>query len=343
MTRRPLVDLHRHLEGSLRPSTVLEIARETGHAYAGLTRPRDELVVTGPVDGLLGYLDKVDRWAGVLSAAEHWHRAAREAVADAYDEGLDHLELRYSPWFVASQTGLPPEEVVDAVTAGVASAAQADRLPVGLIGILLRDLGPDAADRQLDTVLSRRQSFCAVDLAGNEAGFAAELFAPAFARARDAGLHVTVHAGEAAGPHSVRAALEHLGAERIGHGVRAAEDPELLELLARRGTTVEVALTSNVQTGAAPSYRQHQVHALLAAGVAVTLNTDDPTASDTTLAREHLLARLEVGLCERQLDALADASLSALFSAGPEPDHRGRARAEESEGLAGDDRAAAAT
>jgi hypothetical protein len=102
---------------------------------------------------------------------------------------------------------------------------------------------------------------------------------------RDAGLHVTVHAGEAAGPQSVRAAVEHLGAERIGHGVRSAEDPALLEEPARRGVTLEVALTSNTQTGAASGYRDLQIHALPAAGVPVTLNTDSPRVSDVTLSR----------------------------------------------------------
>jgi adenosine deaminase len=124
---------------------------------------------------------------------------------------------------------------------------------------------------------------------------------------------VTVHAGEAAGPHSVRAAVEHLGAERIGHGVRSAEDPALLEELARRGVTLEVALTSNTQTGAAPGYRDHQIHALLAAGVPVTLNTDNPRVSDVTLSQEHALARYAAGLTAGQLESVARQSAVAAF------------------------------
>jgi adenosine deaminase len=221
--------------------------------------------------------------------------------------------VRFSPYFIAHQTGLDPTAVIDAVADGVAAGRRVTGLPVGLIATILRDLGPQRAEEQVATFLTRSGVWCGVDLAGNEEGYAAALFAPAFARVRQAGLPSTVHAGEASGPESVRAAVTHLGAARIGHGVRAAEDPRLLEDLARAGVTLEVALTSNTQTGAAPGYRSHQIHTLLAAGVGVTLNTDNPRVSDVTLSQEFLLARYAVGLTAAQVEEIAARSVTAAF------------------------------
>jgi adenosine deaminase len=310
---RPLVDLHRHLEGAIRVSTVLELARRERHPLAAAGDLHALLVAGGRLTGLLAYLERVDAAAAVFTRAADWTRAAREVVLDAYNEGLDALELRFSPWFVHSRTGLPPEAVIDAVAAGVAEAHALTGLPVGLIGILLRDLGPDSALPQLGSVLRRAGQFRAIDLAGNEAGYAARLFAPAYDRAREAGLRLTAHAGEAAGPESVWDAVRHLRAERIGHGVRAAEDPRLMAYLAEHQVTLEVALTSNVQTRAAASYAEHPVRTLLRHGVPVTLNTDNPRASGTTLPREYDLAAALAGLTAEDLAAVARHSQAASF------------------------------
>ena len=309
----PLIDLHRHLEGSIRTSTVLDVAARTGHELARRSKPRTALVADGSEGGLLPYLAKVDVAIGVLSSLHDWSRAAAEAVDDAFDDGLDYLELRYCPGIIAHDTGLAPEAVIDAVSDAVAERSARRRLPVGLIGIVVRHLGAESAEQQMATLLSRREAFCAVDLAGDEANFPAQLFSDAFGRARDAGLHVTIHAGEAAGPQSVWDAVKHLGAERIGHGVRAAEDPQLMEWLAAHGVTLEVSLTSNTQTGAAPSYADHQIHKLLAAGVPVTLNTDNPRVSNVKLSQEHQSAVNEVGLTAEQLATVAQQSLAAKF------------------------------
>ncbi|MFF1820204.1 adenosine deaminase [Kribbella sp. NPDC058245] len=313
-TELPLVDLHRHLEGSIRTSTVLGIAARTGHELAGRTTPRTALVADRSQSGLLQYLDKVDLAIGVLTGLDDWSRAAGEAVDDAYDDGLDYLELRYCPGIIAHETGLAAEAVIDAVSDAVHERSQRRGLPVGLIGIVVRHLGADSAERQMSTLLSRRDTFCAVDLAGDEANFPAQLFTDAFQKARDAGLHVTIHAGEAAGPESVWDAVRQLGAERIGHGVRAAEDPRLMDWLAEHGVTLEVSLTSNTQTGAAPSFADHQIHQLLNAGVPVSLNTDNPRVSNVRLSQEHRTALTEVGLTPDQLATVAHQSLAAAFT-----------------------------
>ncbi|MEU0089061.1 adenosine deaminase [Kribbella sp. NPDC006257] len=312
--RLPLVDLHRHLEGSIRTSTVLDIAERTGHELAKRPAPRTALVAAQEKTGLLPYLDKVDIAIGVLAELDDWHRAAGEAIDDAFDDGLDCLELRYCPGIIAHETGLAAEAVIDAVADAVAERSKKRELPVGLIGIVVRHLGAESAEQQMSTLLSRKESFCAVDLAGDEANFPAQLFEEAFARARDAGLHVTIHAGEAAGPGSVWDAVNHLGAERIGHGVRAAEDARLMEHLAAHDITLEVSLTSNTQTGAAPSYANHQIHQLLKAGVPVSLNTDNPRVSNVRLSQEHRTAITEVGLREDQLATVAQQSVAAAFN-----------------------------
>lgn len=309
-----LVDLHRHLEGALRVATTLELARKYGHPLAAADDPEDLLVARGPLGGLLPFLAKVDAAPAAFRRLDDWQRAAREAVEDAAADGLDYLELRFSPAMIALETGLAAEAVIDAVADGTRRAGRETGLPVGLIGIILRDLGPGRGDAQMATLLTRRDLLCAVDIAGNEAGVPAAEFASAFRLARDAGLHVTVHAGEAAGPFSVWDAVRHLGAERIGHGIRAVEDPALLEHLAAHGITLEVSLTSNLHTGGARSYAEHPVRRLLAAGVPVALCTDDPRTSDITLSGEYRLAAPQAGLSESDLAAVRRHARAAAFT-----------------------------
>lgn len=312
-TSVPLIDLHRHIEGSVRASTVLELAHHNGHPLAAAVDPRGELVAGGNLGDLVSYLQRVDVAIPALTSLEDWHRAAAEAVTDAFDDGLTYAEFRFAPGIISHETGLDPIAVIDAVADGATTAATRWKLPIGLIGIVVRDLGPDTADRQITDLLARKDRLCAVDLAGNESGYPAQLFTDAFTRARTAGLHITIHAGEAAGPHSVWDAIRHLGAERIGHGVRSVEDPALLDHLAEHEITLEVALTSNTQTGASPSFKGHQIHQLLAHGVPVTINTDNPRVSNTTLSREHALAISAVGLSAAQLDGIARHSQDARF------------------------------
>lgn len=315
MTASPRIDLHRHLEGALRPSHLASVVARSPQFERRLRGLRQTVTADESTDGLVSYLARIDDAAALLIDAADWVDAGAHAVEDAYDDGLDYLELRFSPWFVSRQTGLHPRAVVDAVHEGVATASSQTGLPVGLIGTVVRDLGPESAMRQVDTILESRDVWCAIDLAGDEAGVPCVEFAPAFARARDAGLHVTVHAGEAAGAHSVADAIDHLGAERIGHGVRSVEDPALIERLAERGITLEVALTSNTQTRASAGYAAHQIHALLAAGVPVTLNTDNPTTSRTRLSEEYRRAQQDAHVPAATLHAVAVRAAHASFTA----------------------------
>ena len=304
----PLADLHRHLEGSIRPATAIELA-----ARAGISKSpaqwRSALVAADREEGLLPYLAKIENATALVQTLDDWRRVTAEAVTDASSDGLTALELRFSPQFIAGMTGLAASDVIEAVSDAVSSAAAPTE--VGLIGIIVRDEGPDSAVAQVRRLLRHKSALAGVDLAGDEAGYPAALFAPAFRLAREAGLPATVHAGEAAGPRSVWDALR-LGPQRIGHGVRSAEDPRLLEHLAASGVTLEVAITSNVQTGAARSRAQHQLAALTAAGVRVALCTDNPTVSDTRLTHEYEIARDLVDAAA--LDIIRQNALAARFT-----------------------------
>jgi adenosine deaminase len=310
----PLVDLHRHLEGSIRPATSVEFA-----ARIGINKPpvhwRSALVAAQCEEGLLPYLAKIENATGLVRTLDDWRRVTTEAIADADSDGLAALELRFSPQFIAGMTGLDADDVIEAVSDAVASV----RLPieVGLIGIIVRDEGPDSAVTQVRRLLRHKSAVAGVDLAGDEAGYPAALFAPAFRLAHQDGLPVTIHAGEAAGPQSVWDALR-LAPRRIGHGVRSAEDPRLLEHLAAAAVTLEVAITSNVQTGAASSLAQHQLATLVAAGVRVALCTDNPVVSDTRLTREYELALDLVDAAS--LDIIRRNALAARFVNRCSPD-----------------------
>lgn len=312
----PLVELHRHLDGNLRLATILDLGRQHDLALPAddLEGLRPHVQVMTPEPDLLGFLAKFAVLRQVLVDLDAVHRIARENVEDAYAEGIDHIELRFSPYFMAETHGLDPAAVTEAVCAGVAEARARLGTSVALIGILSRNYGAEIAWRELDAVLAGRgRGVVALDLAGDEKNYPGELFVAHFEQARAAGLHTIAHAGEAAGPESVRQAVLGLGAERIGHGVRAIEDPSVIELLLERRIPLEVCPTSNVQTSTVPSFAAHPLPRLLELGLAVTLNTDDPSISGIDLAHEYEVARTHLGLGEPELRRLQENALAAAF------------------------------
>ncbi len=246
----PFIDLHRHLDGSVRLTTMLDLARQHGIKLPGDTvatlRPHVE--ITGVLPDLLAFLRRLDWMIAVLADYEACRRVARENVEDALAEGIDYIELRFSPYFMSRPHRLDPAKIVEAVVAGVEEGRGKTGVKVNLIGILSRTFGAQACKVELEALLTQRAHIAALDLAGDEKNFPAELFREHFRRGRDAGWAVTVHAGEAGGAPSVWAAIRELGATRIGHGIRAIEDPRLLDYLGEHRIGLETNLTSNVQT-----------------------------------------------------------------------------------------------
>lgn len=212
---------------------------------------------------------------------------AYENVEDAARNGLHYVELRFSPRYMAMTHQLPVDGVVEAVIAGVREGCRDFQVDARLIGILSRTFGEAACQEELAALLAHRDGITALDLAGDELGFPGALFLSHFNQARDAGWHITVHAGEAAGPESIWQAIRELGAERIGHGVKAVQDPALMDYLAEHRIGIESCLTSNVQTSTVPSLAQHPLKQFLEHGVLASLNTDDPAVGGRYYPRIH--------------------------------------------------------
>jgi adenosine deaminase len=237
----------------------------------------------------------------VLADYEACRRVARENVEDARREGIRYIELRFSPAFMADAHNLDPSRVTAAVIEGVREGEAVTGVKANLIGILTRTYGPVRARRELRALLDHRQEITALDLAGDEGNWPAELFVEHFKEGRDAGWHITVHAGEAAGAQSIVTAIDQLGATRIGHAVRAVEDPAVMDLLRERRIGIEANLTSNVQTSTVPDYASHPLRRFLEAGLLATINTDDPGISGIDLPYELDVAAPAAGLDEEQI------------------------------------------
>ena len=323
--RPPLIDLHRHLDGSVRLETILDLGRQHGIPLPGdtLETLRPHVVVTTPQPGLVEFLAKFRWMTGVLVDYDACRRVARENVEDAQREGIRYIELRFSPAFMADAHNLDPSRVTAAVIEGVREGEAATGVKANLIGILTRTYGPVRARRELRALLDHKSEIVALDLAGDEGNWPAELFVEHFNEGRDAGWQVTVHAGEAAGPQSIVTAVDKLGATRIGHAVRAAEDPAVMDLLRDRRIGIEANLTSNVQTSTVPDYASHPLRHFLEAGLLATINTDDPGISAIDLRHELDIAAPAAGLDEAQItQALKNAWEIAFLT----PEERSRLR-----------------
>lgn len=302
-TRLPLTDIHRHLDGNIRAQTILDLGRQFN-----LTLPAQSLEaliphvqVTQNEPDLVSFLSKLDWGVKVLASLDACRRVAFENIEDAARNGLHYVELRFSPGYMAMTHQLPVAGVVEAVIAGVREGCNAFPVEARLIGIMSRTFGESACLQELEALLGHRDQITAIDLAGDELGFPGSLFLSHFNRARDAGWHITVHAGEAAGPESIWQAIRELGAERIGHGVKAVEDPALMAFLAEQRIGIESCLTSNIQTSTVPSLAQHPLKTFLEQGVLASINTDDPAVQGVDIIHEYNVAAPQAGLSREQI------------------------------------------
>ncbi|MBD3347954.1 MAG: adenosine deaminase [Candidatus Eisenbacteria bacterium] len=319
-------DLHVHLDGSLRRSTLLELAREQGVCpesgdgesfVSGLPFTRGMTLVS--------CLARFDVTVGLLQSERVLRRVADELVRDCYLDGVRHVEIRMCPP-LHTRAGLSPHEALEAVVEGIDAGASACSPPGSgelmsarvILSVLEGSTGRDA-DALVDLAMGYAGSGVAgVDLAGDEALFEAAVFERAFSRAGSAGLGVTVHAGEGADPTHVIDAVTRLKADRIGHGVAAARDSEAIGLLAETGTVVECCISSNLHTGAIGALEEHPLPLFLDRGVRAVLATDNRFFSGTTLSREYDLAAEHLGLGRESLSAMAVESARASFLPGEE-------------------------
>lgn len=311
----PLVDLHRHLEGSMRLETIQQLCAQFGAPLpcSDLTALSTYVQVTSPQPGLMAFIERIDRSIQVLGNLEACRRVAYECVIDAKEEGIDYLELRFSPRYMAQPHGLKAPDVVEAVIDGAEAAASDVGIKVNLIGILSRTYGVEACWEELEALRAHHNHIKGLDLAGDEQHWPAQLFEAHFRQARELGWQITVHAGEVAGPESIWTAIKQLGATRIGHALRAIEDPALMDYMAKNHIAVESSLTSNVQTSAIPDYATHPICTYIQRGMLVTLNTDDPAISRITLAHEYTVAAPAAGLTIEEIRRIQRNGLDAAF------------------------------
>ena len=299
----PLTDIHRHLDGNIRSQTILELGQKFGIALPandikGLT-PHVQVVEVEP--SLVAFLSKLDWGVAVLGDLDACRRVAYENVEDALNAQIDYAELRFSPYYMAMKHKLPVHGVVEAIVDGVQAGMRDFGVKTNLIGIMSRTFGQQACQQELDGILSQKDHIVAVDLAGDELGQPGELFVDHFKQVRDAGLNITVHAGEAAGAESMWQAINQLGASRIGHGVNAIHDPKLMDYLAEHKIGIESCLTSNFQTSTIDSIANHPVKQFLEHGILATLNTDDPAVERIELPHEYQVAAPQAGLSQAQI------------------------------------------
>jgi adenosine deaminase len=315
----PLVDLHRHLEGSIRLETVLELS-EKYHLplpEGGLEGLQTAVWMSEPTSDILKIMPKFDLLRQVYVDYEICQRVTRECIQDAVDEGLDYVELRFSPLFMAELHGLDPMRVTEAVCTGWQEMDRQYPLRARMVGILSRTYGPQICMQELQPALAfAGKGIVGLDLAGDEARWPAHLFKEHFDLARQAGLHLTAHAGEFAGAESVRETIETLQPDRLGHAVHAADDPAVMALIAERGITIESCPTSNYFTCSIPSFEKHPLPVFIEQGLKVTLNADDPTLfSGLSTAQEYeiagdLMGISQAGLGKMQMDGLQAAFIS---------------------------------
>lgn len=241
-------------------------------------------------------------------------RVAYEAVADAAEDNVRYLELRFNPVALALNQGFSFEDVADWVIQAVHDSQRDYKIQVRLIVQMGRH-EPQYAPRLAEIAVARRdKGVVAIDLAGDEINFPLADFIEVFQWAKRQGLYVTVHAAEAGPASNVREAIELLGADRIGHGIRAMEDISVIDLISQRRVTLEMCPTSNLQTGIIPKLGQHPMFAFYQIGIPVTVNTDDPSISNTTLTDEFLVATRGVGVPPRALrDMIMNAARAAFL------------------------------
>jgi adenosine deaminase len=316
----PLIDLHRHLDGNVRLQTVLDLGRKHNIQLPAweVESLRPHVQVTDPQPGIMEFIAKFHWPMAVLVDYDACRRIAYENVEDAKHEGIDYIELRFSPWFMAEANHLNPAGVVEAVVDGIEAGQRDFGVHTNLIGIISRTYGPETCLKELEALLTQRDHIIALDLAGDEFHFPALLFIEHFQKAREVGWQSTVHAGEVVGPHSVWTALRDLGAKRLGHAIRAVEDAELLDYMAENHIGVESNLTSNVQTSCVPDYPSHPLKFFLERSILATLNTDDPGISGIDLPYEYNVAAPKAGLSKEQIRQAQKNALTVAFLSNEE-------------------------
>lgn len=306
ITSFPKVELHRHLDCSMRFNTMLEIAKELKLTLpATLAEKRSFFLLTHPAESLGAALARFQQAQRLLYSEVVLERLAFETVQEAALENIKLLELRYSPHFIDQRhPHLSWDQIHQAFLRGIKKAQAQYDIAVALIIIILRTLSVKHADSIVDFAINNKQTCVGIDLADNEDGFSAKPFENPFQRAKKAGLHITVHAGEVPTSQSmmnIEESIHLLGAERIGHGIQALQSQTTLKLLRDRQIPLEVCPTSNYLTQIVSQLNHHPLRRLYEEGILLTINTDDPGIFDYTLSEELQVTQNVLGFSAKEL------------------------------------------
>jgi adenosine deaminase len=316
----PKVDLHRHLEGSIRPATAIALGQQSGAFAPTLTLAelRGRAVIQEPVD-LFEALDRFDLLRRPIQGFAAVERIARECIEDAAADGIICANLRFSPTTLAKSAKLTVQDVFRAVQQGVESAlAERPEVAVEVLAIISRRRGVEAAwdvVRELENDANR--VVMGVDFASDELRHRTVEFTEVARALSQLGLPLTVHTGEGTDASAVAESLALPGVRRLGHALSLPTDPGLMREVVARGIVVEISLTSNVRTRTVDSYRSHPARAMAEAGVALAFCTDDPALFDIDLTHELKVARDQLGLTDADLVRAQAAARAAFFGELP--------------------------
>jgi adenosine deaminase len=305
----PKAELHVHLEGTAPPDLIRRIAERNGLAVPeGTFATPDRFAYRDFLD----FLDTYDKAASVIRTDEDYRDVTYEYLVKCAGEGAIYVELTASPDHVRL-VGLADEEHIDGIARGIDDARRDTGIEGRILISCVRNFGVEPALRVARYAAERSHPYIVgFSMAGDEENYPPSAYAEAFEIAAGAGLGCSVHAGEWAGPESVRGALE-LPVTRIAHGVRSIEDPALVEELAERGTFLECCPTSNVTLGIYPSYEEHPLPRLREAGVSVTLGSDDPPYFGASIGGEYELCRTHYGYDDEALRDITRTAIDAAF------------------------------
>lgn len=311
----PKIDLHNHLDGGMRPRTVIEIALDEGISIPSYDEKElvNYLTVGDNCESLLEYLEKFDLPLKCLQSAKSQIRAAEEAVEDAARENVKYLEIRFALQLMREK-GLSCEEVIGNVIDGLHAGTAKTGVKAAAIACCMRHQSENMNIQVIEAAAGfAGRGLCGVDLAGDEKNYPPYLFRRVFSKARAEGLRVTVHAGEAGGPENIGEAVENLGAERIGHGIRLRENRTVYDMVLKKRIPLEICVTSNIQTKAAADFSSHPIKEYFDAGLIVTANTDNTTVSGTNMTRELKILAEKFGFSCNDLKTLQFNAAGAAF------------------------------
>ncbi|MFF2888184.1 adenosine deaminase [Paenibacillus sp. NPDC057967] len=320
MLTLPKVDLHLHLDGSVKPAAIMDFAREIGER---LPVEEPELLlpymrVEGECKSLIEYLNKFHFVGQFLHTPFSLERTAYEVVEQASAHRCMYIEVRFAPQ-LHRKLGMTVEDAIQCVVRGLQQGERDFGVTARCIAICLRGHSEELNREVIRAAsLFLGRGVVAVDLAGAEAAYPAELYRDIFAMARERSLPITIHAGEAAGAVSVRTAVELLGADRIGHGVRMREDAAVVELIRRERIPLELCPISNLQTKAVEDLSTYPIREYFDLGIPVTVNTDNLTVSHTTITKEYELLHAELSFSEAEIARIAQNGAEAAFLQGEE-------------------------